>query len=60
MVSVMIGLLEVQFWVMRGDFKQFPIEVFPQFRSDDGMSIFGRIHNVVITEVYAVIVASIV
>ena len=57
MVYVMIGLLEVKLWVMSGDFHQFPVEVLPEFGSDDRMTVFGRIDDVVITEVDAVAVS---
>jgi len=53
MVGVMIGLLYVQFWIMGGDFNKFPVEITPDFVGDNRMTVFGRIYDVVITEVYA-------
>ena len=59
MVYVMIGLLEVQLRVMSGDFHQFPVEVLKEFRGYDRMTEFGRIDDVVITEVDAVAIPSV-
>ena len=53
MVCVMIGLLYIYFWIMGGNLNQFPVDVLPEFSGDDGMSVFGRIDYVVITEVDA-------
>jgi len=57
MVFVMIRLFEVELRIVGGDFKEFPIEVTPEFCGDHGMSVFGRKDYVVITEVYAMIVS---
>ena len=59
MVGVMIRLFDVEFWVVGGDFDEFPVEVLPEFWGNDRMTVFGRKDDVVITEVDAVIVPSI-
>ena len=46
---VIIRLFDVELWVERGDFYQFPVEVLPEFSGDDRVSIFGRKDDVVIT-----------
>ena len=60
MILVVVRLLEIELGVIRGDFEQFPVEVLPEFWGDDGMTIFGRKDDVVIAQVDAVIVMSIV
>jgi len=50
----MIRLLEEDRWVMGGDFDQFPVYVLPELCGDNGMSVFGRKDDVVVTEVDAV------
>ena len=59
MVSVMIRLFDVEFWIMSANFNEFPIQVLPQLCSNDRMSEFGRKDYVVIAQVYAVIVPSV-
>ena len=60
MVCVMIGLLYVYFWIMRGNFNKFPVDVLPEFRGDDGVSVFGRIHYVVVAQIDAMTHSSII
>ena len=39
---ISVRLLDVEFWVESGDFEKFPVDVVPEFWSDDGVSVFGR------------------
>ena len=59
MVFVMVRLFEIHRWVVFGEFDQIPIEVFPECVVDDGMSVFGRKHQVVVTEVDTVTCSSV-
>ena len=60
MIFVMIRLFDIELWVMVRDLDQFPIEVLPELCGDDGVTVFGRKDDVVVTEIYAVIVMSVV
>ncbi len=55
-----VRLLNVEFWVEGGDFEKFPVQVVPEFCGDNGMSVFGRKDKVVVAEVYAVVIATVV
>jgi len=59
-IFVMIRLLDVEFWIMSGDFNQFPIEVLKEFCGYDRVSVFGRKHYVVVTKIDAMIIMSVV
>jgi hypothetical protein len=59
MVFVIIRLFDVEFWVVGGYLNKFPIQVFPEFWSNDRVSKLGRKDNVVVTEVYTVTISSI-
>ncbi len=59
MILVVVRLFDIQLRVVVGDFKQFPIEILPEFWRDDGMAVFGRKDDVIVTKVYTVIVPSI-
>ena len=56
MVFVVVRLFEVYFGVVSGNFKKFPIQILPEFGGDDRVSVFGRKHYVVVTEVGTMIV----
>ena len=58
-VGVMVRLFDVEFRIKRGDFEEFPVEILPEFWGDDGMSIFGRKDNVVIAQIDAMVVPTI-
>lgn len=51
--------VSIQLWVVLCYFKQFPVEVSPQRRSDDWMTVFGREDEMIITEVHTVIVSTV-
>ena len=54
MVFVMVRLFDVKFWIVCGDFEQFPVDVIPDVCGDDSATVFGRKYYVVVTQVDAV------
>lgn len=59
MVLVVVRLFEIERWVVLGYFVQFPVEVGPEFWGDDRVTVFGRKHYVVVTEIDTVTSASV-
>ena len=54
MVFVMVRLFDVKFWIVCGDFEQFPVDVIPDVCGDDSTTVFCRKDYVVVTQVDAV------
>jgi len=59
MVTVVVRLFDKELRIKGGDLDEFPVEVFPEVGSDNRVSIFGRKDEVVVAEVYAVTVPSV-
>ena len=57
---VVVHLLEIELGVVFGYLKQFPVEILPELWSDYSVAVFGRKHDVVIAQIDAVIVVSVV
>ena len=60
MVFIVFHCFEVDFWVVLSNFEQFPFQVCKYIVIEYVSSVFGRKDNMVITEVYAVVISSIV
>ena len=58
-VTVVVRLFEIELRIERGNLDEFPVEVLPEVGGDDGMPVFGRKDEVVVAEIDAVIVSSI-
>ena len=56
MIPIMVRLFDVEFRIVGGDFKEFPVQVRPYCFSDDVVSVFGRKDKVIITQIDAMIV----
>ena len=49
----MVRLFDVEFWIVCGDFEQFPVEVLPYLCGNDSTTVFGRKDNVVVAQIDA-------
>lgn len=59
MVSIMVRLFEIELRIIFRYLEEFPIQVFPEFRGDHSVTVFGRKDDVIITQIDAVIVPAI-
>ena len=59
MIFVMIRLFEIYLWVILCNFREFPVEILPDFIVNDRLPVFGRQDNVVIRQVDAVFIPSV-
>lgn len=58
-VTVVVRLFEIELRIELGNLDEFPVEVFPEVWGDDGMTVFGRKDEVIVAEIDAMIVSSI-